>query len=506
MATTEPPDRLYAEESNAEAEVDTVETPKLLHIPDLSTVPGNGLRKLSEVNIVATERYGDLYAPIFRQLQIRPDKYHDFHNGVIRVVRRKQQAEIRRATGASIKTTTDYLLRAFGYIVWTPNSEWLLDEKDLDEGEARLLYWKNKAVDPRFHPVCKSLWRQMRNVQFTRRATPHRGQSSSDAPTVMADGDESYMGDIDSGHPSPHSRARATAMKKIEDLSAEVARRLPAPSRMNADQTEEAIIDLITRSATIRANSDPKIFEELWQAHIMRVEELEEEIAHGGGPIANSAVENLHPAVTGNQQNATSPSNEPFNTSGLALAHSYPSTLAIAPALPSIMSVYISMAQVASPIRNPAPSTAAAPMTPAYHWPSAPVENHHFVNFFTGINYRVDVPSARILGRVQGEMAGNTADVRAHDGNDNAGRVDQEVERAKDMTDVNTPASATTTPTFAPNEAKSKEPEDFTIPEWQTMALGWRDFQNDLRYAAQSGVRVWRMKVCVITVHARDMH
>jgi hypothetical protein len=40
--------------------------------------------------------------------------------------------------------------------------------------------------------------------------------------------------------------------------------------------------------------------------------------------------------------------------------------------------------------------------------------------------------------------------------------------------------------------------DPFTIVEWQTMALGWRDFQADLRYAAQNGVRVWRMKVAVI--------
>ncbi|EXJ54430.1 hypothetical protein A1O7_09769 [Cladophialophora yegresii CBS 114405] len=382
-------------------------------------IPGSGLRNISEAKIVATERYGDLYAPIFRQLQIRPDKYYDFHNGVIRVVRRKQQAEIRRATDASIKATTDYLLRAFGYIIWASGSAWLLDDKDLDEGEARAftsdpfgpLRPKNSLLNKlvivlpssiadnllkRFHPVFESLWRQMRNVQFTRRATTHRGQPSSDPPSLMTDGDESYMGDVDSGHPFPHSRARATATKKVEDLSAEVARRLPAPSRMNADQTEEAIIDLVTRLATIRANSDPKAFEELWQAHIMRLEELEEEGADGAE--LNSTVENLHPAVTGLQQNATSPSNEPFNTSGPPLAHSYPGTLAIAPSLPSIMSVYISMAQVASPNHNPAPSTAAAPMTPAYHWPSAPVENHNFVNFFNGINYRVDVPLPRILG------------------------------------------------------------------------------------------------------------
>jgi hypothetical protein len=103
----------------------------------------------------------------------------------------------------------------------------------------------------------------------------------------MTDGDESYMADIDSENPSPHSRAEATAMKKVEDLSAEVARRLPATStRMSADQTEEAIIDLITRLAEIRARSNPEVFEELWTAHIMRVEELEGEGSNENEQIA----------------------------------------------------------------------------------------------------------------------------------------------------------------------------------------------------------------------------
>ena len=46
-----------------------------------------------------------------------------------------------------------------------------------------------------------------------------------------------------------------------------------------------------------------------------------------------------------------------------------------------------------------------------------------------------------------------------------------------------------------------KEQEDFAIAEWQTMSLGWRDFQTDLHHAAVCGVRVWRMKVCVVTTY-----
>jgi hypothetical protein len=154
---------MYHEESSDGA-AEAMETPTTAHIPglsatqglstipDLSMVAGNGLRQLTEGTVVVTERNGDLYAPIFRQLQIRSDKHYDFHNGVVRVIRKKRHAEIRRATDASLRLTTSQLLRAFGYIIWKPNSEWLLDDKDLDEGEARLVYRKNKehAYDDRY--------------------------------------------------------------------------------------------------------------------------------------------------------------------------------------------------------------------------------------------------------------------------------------------------------------------------------------------------------------------
>jgi hypothetical protein len=158
MATTNPPDEMYLEESSDGA-VEAMETPTTPHIPglsatqglstipDLSMVAGNGLRRVNEGTVVVTERNGDLYAPIFRQLQIRPDKYYEFHEHVVRRVRKKHHAEIRRATEPSLRLTTSHLLRGFGYTIWKPNSEWLLDDKDLDKGEARLMYCKNKEHD-----------------------------------------------------------------------------------------------------------------------------------------------------------------------------------------------------------------------------------------------------------------------------------------------------------------------------------------------------------------------
>ena len=148
MSTDNALTRDDVQHAGAETETAVVQTPTLQRIPDLSALHGNDLRKVTEITAVALEGDGELYAPIFRQLQIRPDKYYEFHNGVIRVIRNKHSGEIRRGSDASIKTTTSYLLRAFGYIIWKAGSNWLLDQKDLDEGETRLVYLKGAHNDP----------------------------------------------------------------------------------------------------------------------------------------------------------------------------------------------------------------------------------------------------------------------------------------------------------------------------------------------------------------------
>ena len=74
-----------------------------------------------------------------------------FYNGVIRYMRNKNiaTADIKRCSAASLKNITTLLLRAFGYIVWPGGSDWLLDEADLEEGEARLVYMRGLGKD---HP------------------------------------------------------------------------------------------------------------------------------------------------------------------------------------------------------------------------------------------------------------------------------------------------------------------------------------------------------------------
>lgn len=123
--------------------------------PDLSSVSQTELRKVPEPEAVARELNGDLYAPSFRQLQIKQDRYHEFYNGVIRATRSKHQTELRRGSIASIKSATNSLLRAFGYIIWKPGSDWLIGNEELKEGEARLEYRKGKSehVDDRYVAV-----------------------------------------------------------------------------------------------------------------------------------------------------------------------------------------------------------------------------------------------------------------------------------------------------------------------------------------------------------------
>ncbi|KAJ9614000.1 hypothetical protein H2200_002136 [Cladophialophora chaetospira] len=401
MTSTKSLDEFPPEASDTEVEVvgppdssqipDLSSAPNLNDIPDLSSVPGSELRRLTENIAASIEGHdGAIYHSIYRQLQIRPDKYYDFNNGVVRFTRNKHFAEIRKGTNAGIRMATGLLLRGFGFKVWRKGSDWLIDESELDEGEARFVYERKKehVPDARFYPILSTLWRQMRNIMFEHKGTPVRkGRPPGAAPAALSDGEDSYMGDVDSSRaPSPHTRARATATKKIESLAAKLAKRLPTPkSRMSVDQTEEAIIDLIVRLAEVRENSDPKAFAELWEMHILRVDEVEDEDALDDALAAH---------IVGTTQPTTSASNEPFNTTGVPQAHSFPSSLPLPPTLPALMSIYISTASMLPPTNH----TAAAPTTQSYHWPSAPVENHSFVNFFTGVNYRVDVAPSSILG------------------------------------------------------------------------------------------------------------
>jgi hypothetical protein len=167
----------------SEVEIDATEIPSAPEVPDLSDVPGSELRKLTEALICRAEFDGHVYAPVFRQLQIRPDRYYDFHNGVVRVIRVKHSDEIKRSSDASIKNLAGLMLRAFGYIVWAPKSTWLLDETELEEGEARLVYLKGRThvPDERYRSFYKSSRRTYLTIPCTQILSAFRVFVSPDA-------------------------------------------------------------------------------------------------------------------------------------------------------------------------------------------------------------------------------------------------------------------------------------------------------------------------------------
>lgn len=242
---------------------------------------------------------------------------------------------------------------------------------------------------------------------FSRRHPPaRRGRHPSAAPTT--DGEDAYMADTDTHPPSPtaaHVRARVITAQKLEGLATQVADRIPAyEPQMDHQQIDEALIDLVARLATIRANSDPRVFSELWESHIMRVEELdeEEEAEYRTSEKSDSPTADRDPKPV---SQGASQSNEPFMTSGSPLPPCFYISSLIPPSLPSLMSVYLSVSHLPSHQAHPHPTctppishSAATSLTKAYHWPSAPVENHNMAMFFAGVNFRIDAPFSAILG------------------------------------------------------------------------------------------------------------
>ena len=97
---------------------------------------GSTLRQRHHQNI--NESAAD-YADLFRTLQIRPEQHERFLDGVLKVIRQKNIKELQRATDASIKLLTSFVLRGYRNIVWKENGGWLLEDRELDRGEERLL-------------------------------------------------------------------------------------------------------------------------------------------------------------------------------------------------------------------------------------------------------------------------------------------------------------------------------------------------------------------------------
>jgi hypothetical protein len=101
---------------------------------------GSALRQRHQLN---TNESVDDYTDLFRNLQLRPELYERFLDGVLKVIRLKNIKELQRGTDASIRHLSSLVLRGYRTIVWKEGSEWLLEDSELDEGEERLLHGRD---------------------------------------------------------------------------------------------------------------------------------------------------------------------------------------------------------------------------------------------------------------------------------------------------------------------------------------------------------------------------
>jgi hypothetical protein len=215
---------------------------------------------------------------------------------------------------------------------------------------------------------------------------------------------------------------------------------------MSADETDTAIVELIVRLADTRARSDPDIFQQLWDQHIGRVDELEGSHQHGfdqaeavgradAGTDEQVGTLRKTPTSTAVPQKPAL-SNEPFATAGNPIPQSWPR--AIPAQIPATMAIYISTAPPSSPYTHR-----------AYEWLDAPVRMVNQHAFYAGLMLRVSMRAERVKGLVT-----------------SYGWCDVCRWIAKGTA------------------AGEKE--------------GWSVLQRDLAWAAERGVRVWRMKVLVV--------
>src|SRR5256885_17070177 len=72
---------------------------------------------------------------------------------------------------------------------------------------------------------------------------------------------------------TPVDRAREQTLRRINKLITTAQE--PNNRLMSADETDKAIFDLVVRLANIRESSDPEIFQQLWDQHIGRIDELD---------------------------------------------------------------------------------------------------------------------------------------------------------------------------------------------------------------------------------------
>lgn len=169
----------------------------------------------------------------------------------------------------------------------------------------------------------------------------------------------------------PHYRAREQTLGRLSKLLTDAPE--PRQRYLSADETDEAIVDLVVRLADTRARSDPDTFQRLWDQHIGRVDEWE------------NRHEGLN--VTATVSQPSNLSNEPFVTTGNPVPPPWPR--AVPAHVPAVMAVYITTAPPESPYRQH-----------AYQWLDAPVRVVDQGAFYRGLFLRVAMCAERVKGWV----------------------------------------------------------------------------------------------------------
>ena len=210
-----------------------------------------------------------------------------------------------------IKDLSRVFVRGYCKILYrTAPSKWLVPEAELQlEGKERLQFTPNNSEtdgpNAHFYGILEPMWWIMRDIMFEAKpALKRRGQPKRTIDGVMKEGvdDDSYQGDndteVDLQLPKeksvvPRGRGRppkAIPKMRFEDKQKQVLDRIEQEieesnakgSRkqqqrvMTADQTDEAVYDLIARLHDIRCQSQPDSFARSWETYLARLDEIED--------------------------------------------------------------------------------------------------------------------------------------------------------------------------------------------------------------------------------------
>ncbi|KAJ9618351.1 hypothetical protein H2204_013082 [Knufia peltigerae] len=501
-------------------------------LPDLTDIEARHLRKTPNHEVKTTERQGLLYSGFFRQLQLKPQKYLEFYNGVIWPLRYNHIEEIQRGTPAGYRAFTNRLLRGYGYIIWpsnsAPTSEWLIDVEDLDEGDVRLTYVKptgrNGAStvpeNARFCTILDALWARMRNAIFTRRTqttAPNRRvrarQNSNKArcrqSSSFVDDNETDYDDIEgirNNTISPQTfleRARGRTQQTVLNSQATTTTTMAhananaagsSNQKLTYEELDQALDRLQATLSDIRERSDPDMFASLWEEKIMRLDEIE-----AGLPQDPALVAMFDRSIARGDMPAPPPGpgpvmcNEPFNSRGNP---SRDINLNIPPTIPGTMSVWVNVADMPAVALNEADiittgfgdlSIGGGDGGSSHHWVDAPVDQLDMERFIKGVNERITPTPSKVMGYVLSYGWNDSCRFISTGQFETCGRI--------------LSSSSTSTTTVASSSSSvGPSSTDFPPQQWSVIRQGWSNFRNDLERAALDGVKIWRIKVCVVAL------